>query len=366
MARPRRTWPLVLAALSAGAGPLRGQGVSGAAIQGRVTGPRGAPLPGAIVEAADPANGARWRAVTGGTGGFFLDNLPVGGPYALTVRTIGFPPARRDGITLRLGQRLDADFVLQPVAVELAPISVTVAAPSSLDPARARAAEVIAESTFARLPVAGRDFSLFALLAPQAVLTAQGGLSIAGQSDRLNAIQIDRATNNDLLGSSFLGGVGTPGRNRGARTVSVEALKELQVVSAPFDVRFGNFAAGLVNAVTRSGTNAFQGTVVTHFSGGALVGKDPDGGRGNEFDTREIGVTRGGPVGRDRLAFFVDAGLQRQILPQDVPLIDADSAVVGIRSASLSRFQEILRRTYGVDAGTADPYPLRVRSEARR
>src|ERR1043166_5756977 len=157
MARPRRTWPLVLAALSAGAGPLRGQGVSGAAIQGRVTGPRGAPLLGAIVEAADPANGARWRAVTGGTGVFFLDNLPVGGPYEVTVRAIGFPPARRARITLRRGQRLDADFVLQPVAVELAPISVTVAAPSSLDPARGGAAQVIGESTFARLPVAGRS-----------------------------------------------------------------------------------------------------------------------------------------------------------------------------------------------------------------
>ena len=366
MPRHRRVWPLVVAALHGSAGALAGQSVTGAAIQGRLTGPGGSPVAGAVVQVADPANGARWQVETGSQGRYFLDNLPVGGPYRLTARAIGYAPAVREGIVLRLGQRLDADFDLRPVAVELPPLAVTATRDLYPDAANAGPAQVITESAMARLPVPARDFSLFALLSPQVILTAQGGLSIAGQSDRLNALQIDGATNNDLLGSSFLGGVGTPGRNRGARTLSVEALKELQVVIAPFDVRFGNFAAGLVNAVTRSGTNAFHGTLVTHFSGGALVGKDPDGSRGTEFDTREIGVTLGGPVVRDRLAFFLDAGLQRQTLPQDVPLIGrdtaggADSAVVGIRRASLLRFQEILQRTYGVDAGTDGPYPLRV------
>ena len=366
MLRRRRAWPLVVAALHGSAGALAGQSVTGAAIQGRVTGPGGAPVPGATVEATDPANGARWQAMTGARGRYFLDHLPVGGPYVVRVHAIGFAAASREGITLRLGERLDADFELRPVAVELPPLTVTAAPDLYPDVANAGPAQVVAEKTMARLPVPARDFSLFALLSPQVILTAQGGLSIAGQSDRLNALQIDGATNNDLLGSSSLGGVGTPGRDRGARTLSVESLKELQVVSAPFDVRFGNFAAGLVNAVTRSGTNAFHGTLVSFFSGGALVGEDAEGARGTESDTREIGLTLGGPLRRNRLAFFLDAGIQGQTLPQEVPLIGrdttsgADSARTGIRRASLQRFREILRDHYGVDAGSDGPYPLRI------
>ena len=190
-------------------------------------------------------------------------------------------------------------------------------------------------------------------------------MSIAGQSDRLNGFQIDGATNLDLIGFAGGGGFGTPAASSGVRTLSVEALRELQILSAPFDVRFGTFAGGLVNAVTRSGSNRWAGSLSGYFEDKALTGRDSTGLRAEDFSTKEFAFTLGGPIVRDRAAFFLDLGLQRDVIPQGTPSIGsdttggADSAGVGIRYASAVRFQEILRNTYGVEAGSFAAAPVR-------
>ena len=190
-------------------------------------------------------------------------------------------------------------------------------------------------------------------------------MSIAGQSDRLNGFQIDGATNLDLIGFAGGGGFGTPAASSGVRTLSVEALRELQILSAPFDVRFGTFAGGLVNAVTRSGSNRWAGSLSGYFEDKALTGRDSTGLRAEDFSTKEFAFTLGGPIVRDRAAFFLDLGLQRDVIPQGTPSIGsdttggADSAGVGIRYASAVRFQEILRNTYGVEAGSFAAAPAR-------
>ena len=103
-----------------------------------------------------------------------------------------------------------------------------------------------------------------------------------------------------------------------------------------------------------------------YFEDEALTGKDEFGDRAQDFTTKELAFTLGGPVVRDRAAFFVDLGLQREVIPQSEPEIGtdttggADSAGVGIRYASVQRFQQILRDRYGVEAGTFDAAPFRV------
>jgi outer membrane receptor protein involved in Fe transport len=350
------------------------QGVTGAALQGQVTDSADAPVVEATILVTNGSNGGRWETRTGPQGRFYLEHLSVGGPYHVEVHAVGFAPAERGGIVLGLGQRLTADFTLSPSAYELPEVVVAVGVDPLINAGRTGPAQSISETTMARLPVAGRDFGQLALLSPQVVRTPRrslsifgGGLSIAGQPDRLNALQIDGATNNDLLGSSFLGSIGTPGQGVGARTLSVEAIKELQVISAPFDVRFGNFAAGLVNAVTKSGSNQVEASLTTYYSERGLVGKDPDGGRGVEFENEEAGLTLGGPIVRDRVAFFVDGGIQRRTFPENAALIRAESPdnveSVGISYASAVRFQEILRDRYNVDAGDFGPFPFRIPAE---
>jgi outer membrane receptor protein involved in Fe transport len=359
---------LRLAAVSA-------QGVTGAAIQGRVLGPDHSGLEDVTVLITQKANGERWQTTTRGNGRYGVEQLSVGGPYLVQVHALGFAPAERAGILLSLGQRLTIDFTLSPAAYHLPEVAVVAGVDPLINAGRTGPAQSISESTMARLPVADRDFGQLALLSPQVVRSPRrgisvfgDGLSINGQPDRLNALQIDGATNNDLFGSSLLGSIGTPGQGAGARTLSVEAIKELQVISAPFDVRFGNFAAGLVNAVTKSGDNRFQGTLMSYYSERGLVGKDPEGGRGAEFTNKEFGATVSGPIIRDRVAFFIDGGIQRRVFPESAPLIRADSAggvdpAIGISYASAIRFRHILRDHYGVDAGDPGAYPFRIPAE---
>jgi hypothetical protein len=375
MSAPWHRWAVLTCMLASATDVLVAQGVTGAALQGRVTDPGSAPIAEATIQVTNGSNGGRWETRTGPQGRFYLEHLSVGGPYQVEVHAVGFAPARRGGIVLGLGQRLTADFTLSPSAYQLPEIGVTAGIDPLINAGRTGPAQSVSESTMARLPVAGRDFGQLALLSPQVVRSRPGalsftggGLSIAGQPDRLNALQIDGATNNDLLGGSLLGSIGTPGQDLGARTLSVEAIKELQIISAPFDVRFGNFAAGLVNAVTKSGSNRFEGSLTSYYSERGLVGKDRDDGRGADFENKEAGLTLSGPIVRDRLAFFVDAGIQRRIFPESAPVILPDTAggvdpEVGISYGSAIRFRDILRDRYAVDAGDPGAFPFQIPAE---
>ncbi|HEY8166566.1 MAG TPA: carboxypeptidase regulatory-like domain-containing protein [Gemmatimonadaceae bacterium] len=341
--------------------PLSAQGVAGSSIQGRVTALNGTAIESAIITVTNEVNGALSRTTSRSTGAFSIENLTVGGPYLIDVKAIGFDPADRADVFLSLGQRLSIDFRLARSVTTLAALVVR---PDRATSTNSVGAVIISDSTIRALPVRERDVFQMSLLSPQAVRTRGGGLSLAGQPDRLNGLQIDGATNNDLLGNSTLGLIGTPGQNLGARTLSPDAVDQLEIVTAPFDVRFGNFAAGLVNAVTRSGTNRFSTTISSWYSGPRLAQNDSEGGAAADYETRELNITAGGPIVRDRLAYFVDAGLQRMLLPQSVPLIRADtaggrdSAQVGIRYESVARLIDILSKKYGVDAGTAAPFPV--------
>jgi hypothetical protein len=177
-----------------------------------------------------------------------------------------------------------------------------------------------------------------------------GGLSFVGQHDRYNSIQVDGTNNNDPFGKSTSGN-GTPGWAVGLTSFTPEAVKELQVVSAPFDVRYGNFSGGLINAVTKSGTNRVEGSILGNFESSDLVGTDASGSRGNEFSRKEVGLTLGAPIVRDRVALFVNAAASEEAFPQVIPVPGSNSTGGGISSASLVRFQDLLRG-YGVDPGS--------------
>jgi hypothetical protein len=337
--------------------PLKAQNVTGAALQGRILGADSLAIEEAIVLVTNGANGQRWQTTSHAKGRYSLEQLSIGGPYVVEVHAVGYAPARRDGLFLALGQRFTADFALRPVAYELTGITVTAEADPLINAARTAPSYSVSESTAARVPVFNRDFLRLALLSPRVTRTPSGGLSIAGQPDRLNAVQIDGATNQDMLGSSTLGGM----QGLGARTLSVESIQELQVISAPFDVRYGNFAAGLINAVTKSGTNRWEGAITGFYADRGLVAKDADGGRGGEFANGEVTLTLGGPLVRNRAEFFLDASLQRQVFPEIAPVFGvAPDDSVHVLKADALRFRDILHDSYGVDAGEIGAYPTKV------
>jgi hypothetical protein len=348
--------------------PLTAQGATGAAVQGTVVGASGTPVEDASVLITNLATGERWQVLTRADGRFFLQHLSVGGPYRFVVRAIGFAPAEQAGVFLSLGQRVTSDFRLASAAFQLEELTVRADADRRLNAGRTGPALTVPESTIVRLPVDSRDFTRLALLSPQVAPSANGGLSFAGQHDRLNSLQVDGTTENGLRGDGEGGVFGIPGNlnSFGRFALVPEAVRELQVIVAPFDVRFGNFAGGLVNAVSRSGSNRWEGSFFSYLDSPKLAGHNPDGTRQDPFSRQEYGITLGGPIVRDRVAFFFNVGARRQVFPPTTSspgrdtTAGADSAGVGIRYATAIRFQEILRNTYGVEPGTFDDRPSRV------
>ena len=326
---------------------LNAQGTSAAAVRGVVTDDADQPVGDVIVTLRNSSTGARFETKTRANGAYNFENTTVGGPYVLEARSIGFNPASRTGINLALGQALVLDLKMGRAAVLLEAISITSDEQSPLSSStRTGAATSITEQTLRSLPSLSRNFTDFIGTVPQVV-----GTSIGGQNNRFNNIQIDGGVNNDLFG---LAGSGTPGGQASAKPISLEAVKEYQVLIAPFDVRQGGFTGGLVNAVTKVGTNSFHGSAFGYYQDEAIVGKDTAGNKFSEFSYLQYGLTLSGPVVRDRLHFFVSTDLQRQSSPFTAGLIRGlnDSVGVGITGAYADRVRAIAQTQYGFDPGT--------------
>ena len=161
----------------------------------------------------------------------------------------------------------------------------------------------------------------------------------------------DGTSNLDPFGRSTSGN-GTPGFAVGLTAFTPEAVKEVQIVTAPFDVRYGNFAGGLINAVTKSGSNRVEGSILGNLDSSDLSGVDASGSRAAQFSRKELGLTLGAPIIRDRVALFVNADVNREVTPQTVPVpVPGDTTIGVLHYESLVRFRDLLRN-YGVEPGS--------------
>ncbi len=318
-----------------------GQGVAAAAVQGSIVTAPGAPASGALVTLVNTSTGAVRRLAVGTRGSFLFDNVPVGGPYRLEGRFIGFEPASIDGIILHLGDRLSTQLVLNtphPHRLD----DVEVRGSSLRDAGAGGPAYSIPGQAVRNMPLRNRDFvGLFAMV-PQA--TGSTALSISGQHVKFNAIQIDGGSANDFFGVNL-----APGAGAGGRAISLEALDEIRVLVAPFDVRQSGFSGGLINAVTRSGTNVLRGSTFVSHSRSELVGADTAGNGVPTFNVLQYGVSLGGPLIRNRLHFFAVADIQSQ-RKQFVGPSTSDPAT-GISDSTARRAAQLFRDRYALDAG---------------
>lgn len=342
-----------IAVLPAG-GSLAAQGVTSAAVAGRVTDDAGAAVSGAAVTITDPSTGTRAARRTSEDGRYLFENVAPGGPYQIEVRALGFEPSKLENVILQLNQRAVLDFVLKRVAVEVAGVTVEGEVNPLISTARTGPSTFISGQALSRLPNLNRSFTDLISTSPLAG-TAQSSTSVGGQNNRFNNIQIDGGVNNDVFG---LAASGTPGGQANAHAISIEALKEYQIQVAPFDIRQGSFTGGLVNAITKSGTNAFHGSVFGYYINQNLVGKDTAGSRVSDFLTEQYGFSVGGPVIRDRLQFFATGDWQHRGLPFSSQFLikgdtagGADSLGVGIRASRADSVINILKTQYGFDPG---------------
>jgi carboxypeptidase family protein/TonB-dependent receptor-like protein len=340
------------------AGHVRAQGVSTGAITGTVTDAAGAPIGGAQVVAINRSTGYQTGTLSRSNGLYLIQGLEVGGPYAVRVEIIGHRSNEITGVTVALSQSTRVDVHLSQQAVELAALEINADRGSKFSPSAQGIATRVSNTLVQRVPSFSRDFVDLLRLSPQVVFPALGAPSGAGAYNRYNTITVDGANQSERFNLASTGGV--PGGGSGGKIVSIDAVKEFSVMFTPTDVRLGNFAGMLVNAVTKSGTNDFRGGGSftyrnnSDFAGVELVGKDL---RASDFDVKQYSFHIGGPLIRDRLHFFIAPEFQTRARPALGPYFQGRQPqgfgqIPAVPVDSLDEIARIMRDRYGLNVGS--------------
>ena len=333
------------------------QGVTTGAVTGVISDESGQGIENAQVQITNRATGYSTGALTRVGGRYFVQGLDVGNRYAITVRILGFQAQTVENVRVVLGTATPVDIQLARQATELAGVTVT-APGTDFSPSRQGVATIVTDSVLQSLPSLGRDFTDFTKLTPQVAQPTTDAPSAGGAYNRLNNYPVDGANQNDRfnLGASE----GVPGGATGGRIISLDAVKEFQVLLSPTDVRQGNFAGMLVNAVTKSGTNDWQGGATYSFRNSSMA-QDVPFLRDADLTIHQYGFQLGGPIIRDKLHFFVAPEFQKRNQPSSGPFIGAPAGTAGLVPAdSIARIRQILASRFdiGTAAQTTNENPL--------
>ena len=302
---------------------MYGQGSTTSGIDGRVVDEKNQPISGATVTAIHGPTGTLYGTLADVNGMFHLPNLNVGGPYTIRVTFVGYKPDLQENVYLRLGDRLDYSIKLVEDIVQMGEVIVVGKPDNTFNSARTGANTSVTQQNMVQMPSIARSLNDFTRLTPQATTTS-GGVSLAGSNNRYNNFQIDGAVSNDVFG---LSGSGTNGGQAASQPISLDAIQEIQIVIAPFDVRQGGFTGGGINAITKSGTNEITGSAYFFGNNQSLVAKtptdDPDASRSKltDYSDFQTGLSLGGPIIKNKLFFFVNAEITKKDQPSTYNLV---------------------------------------------
>ncbi|AKA33719.1 TonB-dependent receptor [Flagellimonas lutaonensis] len=274
-------------------------------IRGKVVDDQGAPLLGANVLAVHTPTGTQYGAITNEDGRFNLLNLRVGGPYEVTISFVGFKTQVEKDIFLSLGKTYNLDIMLVTDSQQLEEVVVVSDQTGTFGSDRTGSETNVGRRELTRLPTISRSAEDFTRLEPSASSPGQdGGLSFGGRNDQFNNFSLD--------GSFFANPFGldapTPGGQTSAQPISLDAIDQIQVSLAPYDVTQSGFTGATVNAVTKSGTNEFYATAYGFFRNDDLTGGKINGD--DVFKTGleqlQYGISVGGPIIKNKLFFFAN------------------------------------------------------------
>src|SRR2546426_2457383 len=361
--RSLRPCVLVTTLAFAGTTALGAQGVTTAAIAGVVTDSSGTRLEGARVVALHGPSGTAYAAVTRADGRFTIPGMRVGGPYRVSVALVGYRQEVQDQIQLTLGGTADLRFALTRATLELEPVTVTATSNPVFSAERTGAATTISTAQIAHLPTISRRIEDLLRLTPQ-YSPMSFGFSFAGQDNRLNNMTIDGSYFNNSFGLA-----GQPGDRTGVAPVSLDALEQLQVNVAPYDVRQGNFVGAGINMVTKSGTNDVTGSIFYNTRSDNFVGTEagPNTFNPGTFKYHDVGVALGGPIVRDRLFFFGSFENDGQTTPGTTFLANDGTQAVGgnvtrVLASDLDGLSGYLKNNFNYVTGPYQGYDFKIPS----
>jgi hypothetical protein len=328
-------------------GGAMGQETS-ATLSGVVTDSKGTIIQGASVAIKHIPTGYHTGTQTNNKGIFIIPNLKPGGPYTIIISFAGLRTDTLENINLGLGNNPDANLSLSQDDRSLTEVVV-------LGGRRGQSSGFnVGKVQLTTLPSIGRSLGDFTRLTPQS-----NNNSFAGSNFRYNNLTVDGAVNNDAIGfSNSFGGVSGGGQSgaagSGTRTnpYSLDVIQEVQVQIAPYDVKLGNFTGGSVNAVTKSGTNQFHGSVYGYGRNQALVGKSVDGLKskiGSDFHDYQYGATLSGPIAKDKAFFILNFEQTRR---QEPTFYNAGDPGAAVSLADATNIYNQLKSKYNYDAGS--------------
>lgn len=328
-------------------------------INGKVADTEGMEIIGATVVAVHTPSGTSYGTVTNASGYFTIQGMRVGGPYEVEVSYIGYKTQKQEGLYLSLGSASIINFTLAEDAVQIDEVLVTASRDAQFTDSKTGAALNISSERITGLPTISRDINDFTRLTPQS-----NGSSFAGTNSRFNNYSIDGNiyNNNFGLGSAQFAG-GSP--------ISLDAIEAVSVNLAPYDVRYSGFTGAAVNAVTKSGTNKFSGSVYYLLRNDQMIGTkagnvsvDP-----GDSENKIQGITFGGPIIKNKLFFFASYEKETEAVPSFLKRAaregeTPDGLTISRVPYSEAIFvQQKMQELYGYETGAPDSYPFASEQE---
>ena len=342
--------------------PPAGAQVTTGALSGVVVNEQKQPVAGASVIAIHLPSGSNYEAVTRADGRFTIPGMRVGGPYMVTVAFdaasagTAFEPSTQENVEVNLGVSTDLEFTVRAIAVA-EEVTVTAKSDAVFSSNRTGAATALAREEIAALPTVSNRINDLVRLTPQ-YSGGPFGMSFAGQDNRGNNITVDGSYFNNSFGLS-----GTPGERTGVAPISLDAIEQVQVNVAPFDVRQGNFVGAGVNTVTRSGGNQFRGSYYYQFRDDSMTGGEARGANVNvgTFEFRNTGGWVSGPIWKNKLFFFLN--YEDEALTQPGTTFRANlggETVTGgttrVLGSDLDALSALLSQRFGYETGAYQGY----------
>jgi len=331
--------------------------VTTGSLSGKVLNAQQEGVTGASVIAIHLPSGTTYETTSRADGRFVILNMRVGGPYSVTVAFTGsgaaaFAPETQDNLEINLGAATDVVFNVKQIAVTET-VTVTAQSDAVFSSSRTGATTAVNRETLATLPSVGGRISDMTRLTPQ----NSGTNSFGGADNRMNNMTVNGAAFNNSFG---LGG--QPGDRTGVAPISLEAIEQVQVSIAPYDISQGNFVGASVDTVTRSGTNSLRGSIYHRFRNDSFVGTEARGLAFNPgtFDTKQTGGWAGAPIIKNKVFVFGNFENEKDARPLynfranngGEPVGGNVTRVLASDATALSAF---LKASFGYDTGSFDP-----------
>ncbi len=325
--------------------------VTTSGLSGKIFGKDKVSLPGATVVAVHLPSGTQYGTSTNADGYYRIPNMRIGGPYKITISYVGYKPSIKEDVVLSLGQTFTLNETLLEVTSTLKGVEIVANRNALIDGNRTGASTNINNQQIQALPSINRSINDFTRLNAQ---TSASG-SFAGSDGRYNNITIDGANFNNNFGLSTKN---LPGGD--AQPISLDAIEEISVNIAPFDIRQSNFTGANINAVTRSGDNQFKGSAYGFYRDKSFNGDKVSNEKLSlsKTTTKTMGARFGGPIIKDKLFFFANFESEESTFP-GIPwsastdgVGDSKKFISRTSESDLETMKQFLITNYGYDPGS--------------